>query len=140
MRRVFVYGSLMHPTIAEHVIGRPVQTRRALLPGFRRHRVIGLGAVAVRGIDHPTVVPARGCLVMGRCLQVSQEEMQRLDIYEGDEYELTAGNVQLLSRDEYFSEPVNAVFYRLAAPDRHTIAPEDWDYAAYVKRVLREFV
>ncbi|KAJ5665214.1 disease resistance protein Aig2 [Penicillium maclennaniae] len=90
---LFFYGTLMAPQVLHRVIhGRRepelwqktmLRFQPAVLLGYRRHRV--------RGADYPGIVPASkatarssvlGTLVSG----LTDGDVHRLDMYEGDEY------------------------------------------------------
>lgn len=65
---VFVYGTLQYPSVRRVVLGRRGDARPAVLDGFRR-RYLNIEA-------------ARPAHVDGRVLEVSSEELRRLDRYE----------------------------------------------------------
>ncbi len=65
---VFVYGTLRYPAIRQVVIGRRGNARSGVLDGFRRR--------------HLNIEPAEAAHVQGEVLEVSSEELLRLDRYE----------------------------------------------------------
>ncbi|KAJ5134513.1 disease resistance protein Aig2 [Penicillium atrosanguineum] len=100
---LFFYGTLMAPQVLHRVIhgrGEPEPWQKAMLRfqpavllGYRRHRV--------RGADYPGIVPAseattrtsvRGTLVSG----LTDGDVHRLDMYEGDEYTRDPVTVRVL--------------------------------------------
>ncbi|KAJ6107535.1 disease resistance protein Aig2 [Penicillium sp. IBT 18751x] len=100
---LFFYGTLMAPQVLHRVIhGRRepelwqktmLRFQPAVLLGYRRHRV--------RGADYPGIVPASeatarssvlGTLVCG----LTDGDVHRLDMYEGDEYTRDPVTVRVL--------------------------------------------
>jgi gamma-glutamylcyclotransferase (GGCT)/AIG2-like uncharacterized protein YtfP len=65
---VFVYGTLRSPTVRRVVIGRRGDAQPAVLDGFRRR--------------HLNIEPAVGEYVEGAVLEISSDELRRLDRYE----------------------------------------------------------
>lgn len=80
---VFVYGTLRLPAVRRIVIGRRGDARPAILDGYRKRRL--------------NIEPAEAAYVEGMILEVSSEELRRLDRYErlGVRYE----RVRLALRD-----------------------------------------
>lgn len=80
---VFVYGTLRSPTVRRVVVGRRVDAQPAVLDGYRR--------------EHLNIESADSSYVEGVLLEVSSEELRRLDRYErlGIRYE----RVRLALRD-----------------------------------------
>lgn len=66
--RVFVYGTLRKPWVRWLVTGRAGESEPALLPGHRK-----------QDLD---VKPAPGNMAEGEVIEVSADELQRLDRYE----------------------------------------------------------
>ncbi|KAF7336651.1 hypothetical protein MVEN_02099800 [Mycena venus] len=92
----FFYGTLMHPKILKRVIGNDgshLQICQAALLNFTRHKV--------KSADYPGIIPysqgkvffdheldreacsVRGTMVTG----LTKSDLQRLDIFEGPEYD-----------------------------------------------------
>lgn len=66
--RVFAYGTLRNGLLRRIVVGRAVDTRNAVLPGYRKV-----------GLD---IVPDDAERVEGELFEVSVDELRRLDRYE----------------------------------------------------------
>lgn len=66
--RVFVYGTLRKPWVRWLVMGRSGESESALLPGHRK-----------QDLD---IKPAPGTVVKGEVIEVSADELRRLDRYE----------------------------------------------------------
>lgn len=136
----------------EHLTIRP-----AVLHNFRRHRVVGR--------DYPGIVPVdssignsnldpkgsrssvRGTVVSG----LTDADIWRLDIFEGDEYEQRAVKVRVLEHEgqggsgtgsdgigsdildaKETEEEIDAVTYVWLA-DRDVLEDEEWDFESFLK-------
>jgi gamma-glutamylcyclotransferase (GGCT)/AIG2-like uncharacterized protein YtfP len=103
----FFYGTLMAPSVLKRVTchdpasaALPLTTRPALLLKHRRHKV--------RGADYPAVVPvaasegeSEGPSVRGTVVQgLTQEDIWRLDTFEGDEYARRRITVKVLPEED----------------------------------------
>lgn len=171
----FFYGTLMAPAVLKRVTSHdpasssaPLTSRPALLHGHRRHRV--------RGADYPAIIPltagakleagevrvakeevegssVRGTIVSG----LTDEDVWRLDLFEGDEYERRTVNVKMLEADEEASklgqayahgtksnghamdwkpgQEVEAETYIWVA-GRHRLEDEEWDFDEFVKEKM----
>ncbi|MCJ1285444.1 hypothetical protein MMC26_004784 [Xylographa opegraphella] len=108
LHTAFFYGTLMAPQVLHRVIyGTTAPTAQqksslkiesAILEGYSRHKV--------RGCDYPAIIPSstsstsaqgihsvRGTLVTG----LSAQNVFRLDVFEGDEYNRQKVDVQVIS-------------------------------------------
>ena len=138
---IFVYGTLMSPSVLRRVIygpDLPDSTTRtlpaslnfmpALLSGYQRHRVIG--------VDYPGIIPipkstVRGSLVTG----LTDGDMYRLDIFEGDEYARQKVRVQTINDCLELDDPREAETYVWIAP-RARLADDEWDYDEFVREKM----
>lgn len=68
---VFSYGTLTVPMIRDRILGHPVDTEPAVLPGH----------VKVCGWDYFTIVPGDG-EVSGVVFEATEEDVERMDIWE----------------------------------------------------------
>lgn len=77
---LFAYGTLLTPPIQRAIIGRRIAGKADRLDGFRK--------TALRdGADSfPNVTPDPKNHVAGHVLQVTERELARIDLYEGDRY------------------------------------------------------
>ena len=85
---VFVYGTLMWPSVLEAVLGRRPDARPAVITGFIRRRVKEQHYPALVHADTPSPPPPLLPLVRGLLLAVDSREVRLLDNYEDDEYRL----------------------------------------------------
>lgn len=138
---VFTYGSLMF----ERVWTRVVHGRHARLPArladHRRH--------AVRDRSYPGLVPAPGSHVDGVVwLEVGPRDLERLDMFEGPEYERAVVLVAPLASDAATDfglanpggerVPVPAQVYLWKDP--RWLLDAEWDPAHFERERIDEFL
>jgi len=147
---LFFYGTLLHPPILHRVIHGPsnpsfpspassyVYTRPAILSNHRRHRV--------KGADYPAVVPAsrstvRGTLATG----LTEQDVRRLDIFEGEEYERRQIKVRALKGDGKGEETVEdgeeiqtETYVWIAGQDR--LEEGEWDFETFKREKMRFWI
>jgi len=136
----FTYGSLMWPDIMAQVCGREVaalQQTKAWLNGHMRHPVLGQ--------DYPGLIAQSGAPALQGVLYrgVTPQELQRLDAFEGEEYERVSVEVVLedpgagAAPDPGARTALTAVgstrasvqqawVYRFRAAFAHRLGPGDW--------------
>ncbi|KAF2084599.1 hypothetical protein K490DRAFT_48664 [Saccharata proteae CBS 121410] len=148
----FFYGTLMAPAVLHrvtHGTTSPTSVQRAqfkitpaLLTNHRRHRV--------RSADYPAILPddhsgasVRGTFVTG----LTDENIMRLDLFEGSEYERRKVTVRLLKQDgeseegvlngegKTKMEEVEAETYVWIAGE-HELEHEEWDFDEFVREKL----
>lgn len=114
MHRLFVYGTLQHPPLLRHLLGRTPWLEPAVVEDWR--------AARLRGRVYPGLVPAPGVRASGRVLEVDDGELAVLDRFEGPQYERTT-----------VSAAGNAVSaWRLRNEHLALALDEDWDLDAFV--------
>ena len=120
---IFTYGSLMFDEVWRQVVSGRYRSEPARLEHHQRH--------ALTGLSYPGVVPAPGVEVAGRLyLDVSADDMARLDAFEGAEYRRDA--LQVLRSN---GELVSAWTYLWLDPQR--LSGQPWRSEAFG---LREFL
>lgn len=73
---VFVYGTLMDPTLVRSLTGRTCRPETARLAGYRRFEPVG---------SYPYILPCAEAVVDGALLRdLEGPALQRLDEYEGE--------------------------------------------------------
>ncbi len=129
MTAVFTYGSLMFPKVWSRVVTGRYRSIEGTLRDHARH--------AVRDQDYPGMIAAAGALTKGLVyLDVTDDDLDRLDRFEGDEYRRTVVTVACADGVEhrcgaYLYLPVDRL---LAAPwepeafamDRFLAYRHDW--------------
>lgn len=143
----FFYGTLMAPAVLHRVIRNPnvpssllqnLTTRPALLHKHTRHRV--------RDADYPAVMPSdehgacvRGVLVEG----LSDADIWRLDVFEGEDYERRRVRVKVLEdtgdEGEKEGEEVDAETYIWIA-GAEPLDPQEWDFDEFVREKMQRWV
>lgn len=139
-RSAFFYGTLMAPQVLHRVChgssspSNPIyashnlKTTPAILHNFRRHKV--------RHADYPAILPISGSTVRGTFVSgLTDADIWRLDLFEGDEYERRGVRVKLLAEvgDEsgegnVEGEEVEAETYVWIAGEKR-LEDEEWDFA-----------
>ncbi|MCC6795948.1 MAG: gamma-glutamylcyclotransferase [Candidatus Hydrogenedentes bacterium] len=77
---VFSYGTLLLSGVQESVIGRQIAGKPDRLAGHRK------SSVRDGDTSYPNIVSAEGEYVDGFILEVSEDELARMDMYEGGLY------------------------------------------------------
>ena len=81
MEKIFTYGTLQDVNIQQQVIGRTLDTGTPdKLRGYNIGTLKGIHA------DYNIIYPQTGTLVEGVVFEVSTEELDKIDAYEGDAY------------------------------------------------------
>ena len=78
MEQLFVYGSLQDPVVQDTLIGRTIEGQADTLLGYRINMTLMP--------PYPVALPAHNHPIDGLILQVSAEELIKLDVYEGECY------------------------------------------------------
>lgn len=77
---VFAYGTLLVPAVQSSVMGRLIEGTPDRLAGYRKTRIQD-------GADsYPNLAPDANSEVEGRVIEVTQRELDRIDMYEGALY------------------------------------------------------
>jgi len=118
---LFVYGTLIDLDIMTAVSGESPIGIEARLSGFLRRKV----AHEV----YPAILPAEGQSVPGRLwLEISDAILERLDRYEGEQYERWDVIVETTT-----GGCVAAQTYVLVAEHRHELSKEAWDFTEFLE-------
>lgn len=124
--RVFVYGSLLVPTVVRAVLGRTPTATPAVLHGYRRF--------SLRGQAFPALLRAPGHHTRGAVIQLVPADLRRLDRYEDDYY---LRRLVTVSLDD--GNPVRAQTYVLSARHRQLASGRAWSLAMFrARRAARE--
>lgn len=126
--RLFCYGSLQIAEVIRAVIGRTPESVVAMLPGHEIYRV--------RDAIYPGVAPKEGGLVPGLLYSdLTDKELARLDIFEGEPYTRKMTSVRLVD-----GTPIGAWIYRPPAAKRHCLTDERWDLQSFKRDGLEQFM
>lgn len=80
MESLFTYGTLQDPDVQTRVFGRVVAGMPDTLPDFRR------STINIDGSVYFIAVADIGQAIDGQVIEVTANELQKIDIYEGPEY------------------------------------------------------
>jgi gamma-glutamylcyclotransferase (GGCT)/AIG2-like uncharacterized protein YtfP len=148
----FFYGTLMAPRVLHRVCHGPslplsttqnnqLIVRPALLKAFRRHRVLQADYPAILASENSTV---RGTLVSG----LTDGDIWRLDIFEGDEYSrqqvkvrvlVDEGDINIEPAEEQLGAEVEAETYVWIAGKEH-LEDREWDFEEFVREKMGRWV
>jgi len=78
MERLFTYGTLQDEKVQLSLIGRTLEGEAAVLNGYTIHFNLMP--------PYPVAMPGENDLIEGQVFEVTQDELQQLDIYEGECY------------------------------------------------------
>lgn len=116
--------------------------RPAMLQSYRRHRV--------RHVDYPAVVPHEGSCVRGSVVSgLTEGDLYRLDIFEGDQYTRQKVRVQVLKDvqlDEAAEEGKTEVVEEVEAESYvwgeglHTLEPKEWDFEEFKRDKMKAWM
>ncbi len=80
MIKLFVYGTLLDPQIQINVFSRQIEGFNDNLIGYRKiHRRFNDGI-------YPDLIEDNKSVVNGIVLQITDEDLKKCDLYEGEEY------------------------------------------------------
>ena len=80
MELLFVYGTLQDPAVQQRLIGRTVTGTPDVLEGFFK------SSISMSDGVFPLVIPRHGHEVQGMVLEVTNEELLAMDVYEKEPY------------------------------------------------------
>jgi len=139
MSQVFVYGTLMWPSILSTLLGRVPKAQAAALDGVHRLKVKSQVYPAAVDFIRDDASSARA-VIHGLILEVNAEELVLLDDYEDDEYELKPVHPRLVTTTAVplISKSDNGVFaWATLTPAigwEETVSAETVPASAYVWR------
>lgn len=110
-----------------------LQVRPAILYSYCRYQV--------NFVDYPGIVPETGKTVRGTYVEgLTEGDIWRLDIFEGDEYERRKVKVRILcERGEAGTEEIDTETY-VYVSGRNKLKDEEWDFQEFVRSKLYRWV
>lgn len=78
--RLFTYGTLTDPKVQKRVWGRLTPGIADVLPGYRKSEI------RIEGDVYPLIVADAARKVRGSVIEVTDEELRKIDEYESDAY------------------------------------------------------
>ncbi|KAK3074832.1 hypothetical protein LTR53_002427 [Teratosphaeriaceae sp. CCFEE 6253] len=149
-RSAFFYGTLMAPQVLHRVCHgssnpenplyatHQLKTHPAVLHDYRRHRV--------QYADYPAILPVAGASVRGTYVTgFTDEDIRRLDIFEGGQYRRDGVKPRLLTKEgtdaasgkgNEEGEEVEAETYVWIA-DAAELEDQEWDFAVFQREKMR---
>lgn len=116
---LFAYGTLQHPEVVTHVIGREPRGLPTRLRDFARFRV--------RGQHFPGIFPREGAETDGTLFtDITAEEWRKLDAYEADFYERW-----IVCPESTEGDPCRACAYVVPPHYQHALSNEPWNLNTY---------
>lgn len=127
MINVFVYGTLMYESVSDRIVLGRVNKIKGKISGYRR--------LAVKGEVYPGLVKGDGEVEGYIWRDVSREDVERLDVFEGEYYQREA----LVAINEQGEEiEVNAYVFK--DQYRHLLEDKDWSLNDFKNGGLISFV
>lgn len=113
MEKLFTYGTLRDPATQQQLLGRSLGAGEAdTLRGYRLAKLTGIHHV------YSILQPHPGSTVDGILFEVTAEELEQLDDYEGDAYQRVS--VTLISKTRawaYIENPKSSFRIHIEPPD-----------------------
>ena len=127
MSHLFIYGTLRDRDVCEKVLGRPVDAS-ALQPATAPDFAI----FKVAKVSYPCLLPVKDAMAEGALLSgLSEAELQRLDLFEGVNYQRTA--CQVLTD----GKAIETQYYK---PKETLITDGSWSLSAWQKEGKDSFL
>ena len=113
MHKLFTYGTLRDPTTQERLLGRTLgEGRPDTLRGYRLAKLTGIHDV------YSILQPHSGSTVDGVLYEVTQDELEQLDDYEGEAYQRISVTLVSKTRAWVYSEnPKSSFRIHIEPPD-----------------------
>lgn len=113
MEKLFAYGTLRNPATQQRLLGRTLgKGAPDSVRGYRLAKLTGIHEV------YSILQPHTGSVVEGMLFEVSADELERLDAYEGEAYQRVS--VRLVSRTRawaYMENPKSSFRIHIEPPD-----------------------
>ena len=126
MHTLFVYGTLQHPPLLAHLIGRVPPLRPAELAGHR--------AAPIAGRVYPGLLVDPAATARGKVVDVDERELEILDAFEGPLYD----RVDVVVSTDAGDLPAQA--WLLSAAASGSAAAGDWSFERFVLSDAGEFL
>ncbi len=125
---VFAYGTLMATQVWDRVVAGSYENMTGRAEGFRRLCVIGE--------EYPGLVEVgKGSFQGVVYLDVGEDDLQRLDYFEGEEYKRVSIPVVLENGDT-----ITCQTYLFKDKYRHKLTDREWLYDCFLKKGMKSFL
>jgi gamma-glutamylcyclotransferase (GGCT)/AIG2-like uncharacterized protein YtfP len=126
--KLFVYGTLMIPSVMHAVTVRRFRFIDAILRGYARY--------TVKGESYPGIIPATDTVTEGILyFDVDELSLERLNAFEGDLYQRTP----ILAETEK-GEIFNAETYAIKTKYRDCLSSKKWNVKEFSQNHLEAFL
>lgn len=124
---LFVYGSLMYPEVWSQVVTDKYNNIPATVTGWRR--------LAIKDREYPAAVRGAGSISGVVWLQISDQDLLRLDQFEGKEYEKETCDAISATGDT-----IEAYIYKFREEYSDSLLDSDWDIVEFNRIGLKKFM
>ena len=125
---LFVYGTLMIPSLMYAVTASRFRFTDAILRGYARY--------TVKGESYPGIIPASDAVTEGIiCFGVDEISLERLDEFEGNLYQRTRIKVETKKGETY-----NAETYAIRADYINCLSSKKWNLKDFSRNHLEAFL
>jgi gamma-glutamylcyclotransferase (GGCT)/AIG2-like uncharacterized protein YtfP len=80
MNKLFIYGTLIDPEIQKSILGRIINGIPNILEGYEKSEI------EIEGEKYPLTVQNKNEIVEGLVIDINDDELKKIDEYEGVEY------------------------------------------------------
>ncbi|MCW8956360.1 MAG: gamma-glutamylcyclotransferase [Gammaproteobacteria bacterium] len=127
MKNIFVYGSLMFESVWNRVVTGSYQKIEGQLFGYSRF--------CIKGEHYPGLIEKPGTVDGVIWLDVNQEDIAKLDCFEGDYY----GRSQVFVADSH-DRCLDCETYVIADNFQYLLDEKPWDVDQFHERYLEDFI
>jgi len=121
----FADGSLRNKIILKRVLGKDYKSERGNMRGWR--------LLKVKGKEYPGLVKSDGIVPGTIWMDLSKEDFEKLDSFEGNEYErITWVAASTINLNKYDVE-----VYQYKDSMKHKLLDEEWIYDDFEKKGIR---
>lgn len=101
MNKLFIYGTLIDSEIQKEIIGRELKLSPQILSGYKKSKM------EVSGTLYPLIVSDINKEVKGFIVEITDEELQKIDAYETNAYKRMQINLKNRERVWVYVENEN---------------------------------
>jgi gamma-glutamylcyclotransferase (GGCT)/AIG2-like uncharacterized protein YtfP len=143
-RSAFFYGTLMAPAVLHRVcLGSSEPTDQQRLRFVSRPaRLLHHQRYRIKGLDYPAVIPCEqtNATVLGNLVTgLTDEDMNRLDIFEGKEYERRQVAVETFDKETGGTNQAECETYIWIAAES-LLDKCEWDFNHFHKDVMKDWM
>jgi gamma-glutamylcyclotransferase (GGCT)/AIG2-like uncharacterized protein YtfP len=126
--KIFVYGTLLFKPVMEMVVKQNFKSRPACLYNYTRN--------CIKGRIYPGIVEQRHSKVDGLIYYgVTQTAIQRLDYFEGIEYQRKTLQVKVISGELIFADT-----YVVSSEHINDVEEKHWDADDFQRKYMSEYI